>query len=611
METRDASKKNAVIMGRRTWESLPSAVRPLPGRLNVVLSRTGRVEGGKVAPGVGVAMRIDGEPDPSLEPSPERSPSPSGDENAPDGVRGAQGADGARPRAALGGVLGERSVVSFENGPKGAELGGCKVQGAADGERVLAARGEVSPPPPRAMALSSPLVCSSLSEALSLLSSPPYSSSIETVFLIGGAEALRDALSSPALEAAHVTLVEAVSPLGESIVSSCDVFAPPIEADRFAVLASQFPLAADANGLRTRRLVYVPIRRREGEKAAGEGKATAQGAGGVVAPAPGSTSASGAPGSASVPASTLSRAAPHVFPPLSLPPATVPVHGEQQYLDLVREVIESGVERPDRTGTGTRAVFGRTMRFDLRDSFPLLTTKRVFWRGVAEELFWFIAGSTDGDALARKGVGIWAGNGSRAYLDSIGLSEREENDLGPIYGFQWRHFGAKYRNRHTDYAGEGVDQLRDLVRRIKADPYDRRLILSAWNPQAIPEMALPPCHVMAQFFVANGELSCQMYQRSCDLGLGVPFNIASYALLTRLLAQVCGLKPGELVHVLGDAHVYLDHIQPLREQLTRTPRPFPRLHIDPTVDDIDDFGFQHLTLEGYAPHPPVKMKMAV
>jgi thymidylate synthase len=187
-------------------------------------------------------------------------------------------------------------------------------------------------------------------------------------------------------------------------------------------------------------------------------------------------------------------------------------------------------------GVGTLSKFGCQMRFDLRTHFPLLTTKRVFWRGVAEELLWFISGKTNARALQEKDIHIWDGNASRAYLDSVGLTEREEGDLGPVYGFQWRHFGARYVDMHTDYTGQGVDQLSELVQTIRTRPYDRRLILSAWNPAALREMALPPCHMFAQFYVANGELSCQMYQRSCDMGLGVPFNIASYALLTRCVA---------------------------------------------------------------------------
>ena len=252
------------------------------------------------------------------------------------------------------------------------------------------------------------------------------------------------------------------------------------------------------------------------------------------------------------------------------------------------------------------------MRFSLRDDvLPLLTTKRVFWRGVAEELLWFLSGDTSAKTLQDKGVRIWDGNASREFLDSRGLQHREVGDLGPVYGFQWRHFGAEYVDMHADYGGKGVDQLRDVIRAIQHNPTDRRIILSAWNPAALPAMALPPCHMFAQFFVDGGELSCQMYQRSGDMGLGVPFNIASYALLTRLLAQVAGLRAGELIHVIGDAHVYSNHAEPLLLQLEREPRPFPTLRIDPGVTDIDAFRYEHLSVEGYEPHGPIKMEMAI
>lgn len=285
---------------------------------------------------------------------------------------------------------------------------------------------------------------------------------------------------------------------------------------------------------------------------------------------------------------------------------------EKQYLDLVREIITMGVQREDRTGTGTLAVFGRQMRFSLRgDRFPLLTTKRVFWRGVAEELLWFISGRTNAHELSDKGVRIWEGNGSRAFLDQLGLTSREEGDLGPVYGFQWRHYGAAYSDMHADYSGCGVDQLRWLINRIRTHPTCRRLVLTAWNPAALHEMALPPCHMFAQFFVANGELSCQMYQRSCDMGLGVPFNIASYALLTRLIAQATGLRSGDLVHVLGDAHVYENHVEPLEEQLKREPTQFPTLRINPSITDIDQFRFEHFELCGYLPQSNIKMNMAI
>lgn len=227
---------------------------------------------------------------------------------------------------------------------------------------------------------------------------------------------------------------------------------------------------------------------------------------------------------------------------------------EMQYLAMCRDIIENGVERGDRTGTGTKSRFGTQMRFSLRDgTLPLLTTKRTFWRGVAEELLWFVAGNTNANDLAAKDIHIWDGNGSREFLDSRGLSHREVGDLGPVYGFQWRHFGAKYKDMHTDYTGQGVDQLAECIDKIKNNPEDRRIIMSAWNPADLDVMALPPCHMFCQFYVdtKKNELSCQMYQRSADMGLGVPFNIASYALLTHMIAHVTGRKPGDFVHTIG------------------------------------------------------------
>eukprot|EP00537_Pseudo-nitzschia_pungens_P001396 CAMPEP_0172378572 /NCGR_PEP_ID=MMETSP1060-20121228/69491_1 /TAXON_ID=37318 /ORGANISM="Pseudo-nitzschia pungens, Strain cf. cingulata" /LENGTH=537 /DNA_ID=CAMNT_0013106293 /DNA_START=122 /DNA_END=1735 /DNA_ORIENTATION=+ len=289
---------------------------------------------------------------------------------------------------------------------------------------------------------------------------------------------------------------------------------------------------------------------------------------------------------------------------------------EEQYLSLIRKILKEGVVRGDRTGTGTKSLFGAQMRFDLRDgTLPLLTTKKTFWRGVAEELLWFISGSTNANLLKEKKIGIWDGNASREFLESRGLGHREEGDLGPVYGFQWRHFGAEYKDMHADYTGQGVDQLADCIDKIKNNPEDRRILMSAWNPSALDEMALPPCHLLCQFYVdtQSNEVSCHMYQRSADMGLGVPFNIASYALLTHLVAHATGRKPGELVHTLGDAHVYLNHIEPLREQLERTPRPFPKLFIeDPDrTKTIDDFVYEDLHVVGYHPHGKVAMKMAV
>ena len=286
-------------------------------------------------------------------------------------------------------------------------------------------------------------------------------------------------------------------------------------------------------------------------------------------------------------------------------------HAEYQYLDLLKRIMDEGEVRTDRTGVGTIGLFGCTMRFDLSETFPLLTTKRVFWRGVVEELLWFIKGDTNSNHLDEKGVTIWNANGSKAFLESRGLGHREEGDLGPVYGFQWRHFGAKYVDMHKDYTGQGFDQLADCIHKIKTNPTDRRIIMSAWNPADLSLMALPPCHMFCQFYVSNGKLSCLMYQRSCDMGLGVPFNIASYALLTRMIAQVCGLQPGEFVHMLGDTHIYSNHVEPLKTQLDRTPRAFPKLVINPERTDIDSFVFDDFKLEGYDPYPNIKMEMAV
>ncbi len=296
-----------------------------------------------------------------------------------------------------------------------------------------------------------------------------------------------------------------------------------------------------------------------------------------------------------------------------------------------------------RTGTGTLSIFAPpALRFSLsRPSenpseppvpiLPLLTTKRVFLRAVIAELLWFIAGSTSSLTLSEAGVKIWDGNGSREYLDSVGLSHRDVGDLGPVYGFQWRHFGAEYVDAKTDYTGKGVDQLAEVIDKLKNKPYDRRIILSAWNPADLKKMALPPCHMFAQFYVSfprsstdvarvNGEettkprgvLSCQLYQRSCDMGLGVPFNIASYALLTHMLAHVCDLIPGTLIHTLGDAHVYLDHVEALKVQLDREPRSFPRLVIGKSqCCDIDGWKPEDFEIKDYKPHPSISMKMSV
>lgn len=286
-------------------------------------------------------------------------------------------------------------------------------------------------------------------------------------------------------------------------------------------------------------------------------------------------------------------------------------HDEYQYLNLVRQILSKGSTKGDRTGTGTISMFGAQMRFNLRENFPLLTTKRVFWRGVAEELLWFIKGSTNARELSDKNVKIWDENGSRDFLEKQGLGHREEMDLGPVYGFQWRHFGAEYKDMHADYSGQGVDQLAEVITQIKTNPDSRRIIMSAWNPADLKKMALPPCHALCQFYVNDGELSCQLYQRSGDMGLGVPFNIASYSLLTYMIAHVTGLKPGDFVHTLGDAHVYSNHVEPLNEQLKREPKAFPTLNFKRKVESIDDFTMEDFSLNDYKPHGKIAMKMAV
>ncbi|CAB52423.1 putative thymidylate synthase [Schizosaccharomyces pombe] len=296
---------------------------------------------------------------------------------------------------------------------------------------------------------------------------------------------------------------------------------------------------------------------------------------------------------------------------------------EEQYLNLIRYILENGQSRPDRTGTGTRSVFAPPqLRFSLRNNtLPLLTTKRVFLRGVLEELLWFIHGDTNANHLSEKGIHIWDGNGSREFLDSRGLTDRKVGDLGPIYGFQWRHFGAQYVDCDTDYTNKGVDQLAQVISTLKLNPYDRRIILSAWNPLAIPEMALPPCHIFCQFYVSEPckpggkpQLSSMMYQRSADMGLGVPFNIASYSLLTHMIAHMCGYEAAEFVHVMGDCHIYNDHLEALQTQLERVPKAFPKLFFKRDAKDIgsiDSFSVDDFAVEGYNPYGPIKMKMSV
>ena len=286
---------------------------------------------------------------------------------------------------------------------------------------------------------------------------------------------------------------------------------------------------------------------------------------------------------------------------------------ERAYLDLVQHIIEHGERRGNRTDTQTLSVFGTQLRCNLQDGAPILTTKRIAWQAVVAELLWFISGSTDNRVLRQQGVRIWDGNSSRQYLDSIGLTDREEHDLGPIYGFQWRHFGAEYVDMHADYTDQGIDQLKNIIHLIRTRPTDRRIILSAWNPIDIPKMALPPCHMMAQFYVnmTSRTLSCQMYQRSADMGLGVPFNMASYALLTHIIAHLTDLQVGEFIHVMGDTHVYVNHVEALQLQLTRDIRPAPRIRISPRLQDIDDIRMTDIELVDYHPHDRIKMDMVV
>ncbi|CAL4993365.1 unnamed protein product [Urochloa decumbens] len=582
LSTSDPAKKNAVIMGRKTWESIPVKWRPLPGPLNVILTRSG----------------------------------------------------------------------SFD---------------FATVENVV--------------------ICGSMKSALEMLASTPYCLSIERVFVIGGGQVLREFLNGPACEAIHLTDVQSTI--------ECDTFIPPIDFSVFQPWYSSFPVVE--SNIRHSFVTIVRVRQSLAKTHDSNGKESTE---------------------------VDSKNDKFETENFSfLPKMIFDRHEEYHDLNLVEDIIRSGAQKNDRTGTGTLSKFGCQMRFNLRKSFPLLTTKRVFWRGVVEELLWFISGSTNAKVLQERvtelhishsltwyqssrlfwilpppapvftgelpspagdgvfsspplpfapflfpppppipcsgprlrpllwppppppsrsgrrrapycssaavlfqlapplsssslgrhrsrsdagsafwlvhrvahfsfpnGVHIWDGNASREYLDSVGLAHREEGDLGPVYGFQWRHFGAQYTDMHADYTGKGFDQLMDVIDKIKNNPDDRRIILSAWNPSDLKTMALPPCHMFAQFYVENGELSCQMYQRSADMGLGVPFNIASYSLLTYMIAQVCDLSPGDFVH---------------------TPKPFPILKINPSKKDIDSFKASDFKLVGYDPHQKIEMKMAV
>lgn len=263
----------------------------------------------------------------------------------------------------------------------------------------------------------------------------------------------------------------------------------------------------------------------------------------------------------------------------------------KQYLDLLDHVMKHGVEKRDRTGTGTISTFGYQMRFDLAESFPLMTTKKLHLKSILHELLWFLSGETNIRYLREKGVRIW-----NEWADADG-------NLGPIYGYQWRSWPSA--------DGRNIDQVSAVVSSLRNNPDSRRHIISAWNVGEIEKMALPPCHILFQFYVADGRLSCQLYQRSADIFLGVPFNIASYSLLTMMMAQVTGYRPGEFIHTLGDAHIYLNHIDQVKLQLTREPRPLPLMHLNPEVNDIFEFRYEDFTLTGYDPHPVIKGDISV
>lgn len=280
---------------------------------------------------------------------------------------------------------------------------------------------------------------------------------------------------------------------------------------------------------------------------------------------------------------------------------------EEQYLALLRLVLEHGKDRADRTGTGTRGIFGHQLRFDLRDGFPLLTTKKLHVKSIIHELLWFVRGETHVKPLQDAGVRIW---NEWATAEQTARFGRSEGDLGPVYGHQWRNFGAT-RLPDGTYARDGVDQLARVLRDIRERPESRRLIVTGWNPKEADQVALPPCHTLFQFHVQDGELSCQLYQRSADIFLGVPFNIASYALLTLMIAHVTGLRPGDFVHSFGDAHLYRNHFEQAKLQLTREPRPLPRMRIAPSVTDLFAFRYEDFTLEGYDPHPAIKAEVSV
>lgn len=294
-------------------------------------------------------------------------------------------------------------------------------------------------------------------------------------------------------------------------------------------------------------------------------------------------------------------------------PDNVKSHEEVQYLSIIKNILEKGVQRLDRTGVGTLTLSGQMMRFSLKDDiFPLMTTKRTAFLTILKELLFFIKAKTDNKILTDQGVHIWTANSTDDFFRKYNINRRS-GDLGPIYGFQWRHFGAEYKTCDDDYDGQGVDQLQKIIDDIKKNPSSRRHIVSAWNPTCIDKMALPPCHTLFQVLVLDNKISLTLFQRSGDMGLGVPFNIASYCILTKIIAYMTGYEAGEFIHFITDCHVYLNHVVPLKKQIERTPFPFPTLKIVPKreIRKISDFEVEDFELEGYEHHSPIKMEMAI
>lgn len=288
-------------------------------------------------------------------------------------------------------------------------------------------------------------------------------------------------------------------------------------------------------------------------------------------------------------------------------------HEECQYLNLIDRLLNEKVTRSNRTKVDTLSTFGYLQKYTLsNNTLPLITTKQMHTRAIIEELLWFISGSTDAKVLSEKGISIWNSNGSREYLDANGFTKREEGDLGPIYGFQWRHYGAEYIDCITNYSNKGIDQLQNAIDEIKNDPTSRRNIICAWNPVQLNEMTLPPCHCFVQFYVTNeNELSSLLYQRSADVGIGMPFNITSYALLTHMIAHVVGMDCKELVYMTGDTHIYANQIEQLKEQITRTPNEFPKISFARKISNIDDFTYNDFVIKDYKCHSKIKMNMVI